>query len=248
MFVECHWCSRTVTPVLPVQSDRQVSATVPRLCAQIHLPDDPRSPARDRSVTTTARRRWRARTNLRGRESSKVNTYVTTVTRRYNSSCVCGCLSACAVLYRFIDLLCPPVVRNMLYLSRFCPHLFLFCTSLPQACSVLQELHAALWSVDLYFRRANAAVWASEVPPWLWKMTAMWNEQPALHPLQKVYRPLHPVRKALRAEAAMRNLHPKSPSPQRSGGWSWIKTPGRPCCSAPRGWATRYPRGCVCHR
>lgn len=30
---------------------------------------------------------------------------------------ICGCLKACTVLYQFIDLLCPPVVRKMLYFS-----------------------------------------------------------------------------------------------------------------------------------
>lgn len=252
VFVECHWCPRTVTPISSLQTDRQVSVTVPRLRVQIQLqlPADPRSPARDRPAITTARCLRRALTSLQGRGSSKVNTYVTTATPRYNSSRFCGGLTACAVLYQFIDLLCPPVVRKMLYFSHICRHLFLFCTSLPQACRVLHEPHAALWSVNLYFRRANAAAWASEVPPWLWTMAVMWNEHPALRPPQKVYRPLHSVRKALREEAAMRSLHPKSPSPQRSGGWSLIKTPARPCCSVPRGWATRYPRGgvCVCHR
>lgn len=57
---------------------------------------------------------------------------------------ICGPLTACAVLYQFIDLLCPPVVRKMLYFSHICRHLFLFCTSLPQACRVLHEPHAAL--------------------------------------------------------------------------------------------------------
>lgn len=78
---------RNPPPISSLQSDRQVSVTVPRLHVQIHLPDDPRSPARDRSAITTTRYLRRALTNLQGRGSSKVNTYVTTVTRRYNSSC-----------------------------------------------------------------------------------------------------------------------------------------------------------------
>lgn len=84
--MECHWCPQTVTPISFLQSDRQVSVTVPRLHVQIHLPDDPRSPDRDRSAITTPRYLRRALTNLQGRESSKVNTYVTTAIRRYNSS------------------------------------------------------------------------------------------------------------------------------------------------------------------
>lgn len=86
VFVECHWCPRSVTPTSCLQSDTQVSVTVPRLHVQIPLPDDPHSLARDLSAITTARHLRRALINLQGRGSSKVNTYVTTVTRRYNSS------------------------------------------------------------------------------------------------------------------------------------------------------------------
>lgn len=130
-FVGSHWRPRTVTPIPSLQSDRRFSVRVPRLPVRIPLPGDPRSPARDRSAITTARCLRRAATNLQGRENSKVNTYVTTATRRYHYLCLL--MDLWAFLYQFIDLLCPPVVKKKALFCHKTVSMFLRCTGLPPA-------------------------------------------------------------------------------------------------------------------
>lgn len=49
---------------------------------------------------------------------------------------ICGCLKVCAVLYQFIDLLCPPVVKKKCYI---CQHLVLFNSA--QVCLKREVFH-----------------------------------------------------------------------------------------------------------